>query len=93
MDEGRAKELLAAEPARTERQLAELAQPRGDAELAHGDQHLADEASDLYEDELVSVASTTSAKSCEPWSGRRRDWPPERTGSLSRAAFLFRTSA
>ncbi len=52
MDEARARELLAAERARIERQLAELAQPGEDAELAHGDQHLADEASDLYDDEL-----------------------------------------
>ncbi len=52
MDEARARELLAAERSRIERELAELEQPREDAELAHGDQHLADEASDLYEDEL-----------------------------------------
>ncbi len=50
MDEARARELLAAERARIERELAEL-EPAGDAEIAHGDQHLADEASDLYEDE------------------------------------------
>ncbi len=52
MDDARARELLAAERARVERQLAELAEPGEDGELAHGDQHLADEASDLYEDEL-----------------------------------------
>ncbi len=51
MDEARARKLLAAERTRIERELAEL-QPSGeDSELAHGDQHLADEASDLYEDE------------------------------------------
>jgi DnaK suppressor protein len=52
LDEARARELLAAERARIERQLAGVAQPGEDAELAHGDQHPADEASDLYEDEL-----------------------------------------
>ncbi len=52
MEEDRARERLAAERARIERQLAELTNPEDDAELAHGDQHLADEASDLYEDEL-----------------------------------------
>ena len=50
MDEARAKELLAAERARIERQLAEAARPDADTELAHGD--LADEASELYEDEV-----------------------------------------
>ena len=52
MDDGRARELLAAERARIERELADAEQPREDRELAHGDQHLADEASDLYEDEM-----------------------------------------
>ena len=52
MDEARARELLAAERARIERELAQAAQPEEDSELAHGDQHPADEASDLYEDEL-----------------------------------------
>jgi DnaK suppressor protein len=52
LEDARARELLAADRARIERQLAELAQPGEDAELARGDQHLADEASDLYEDEL-----------------------------------------
>jgi DnaK suppressor protein len=52
MDEARAKELLAAERARIERELAELGVPGGDAELAHGDQHPADEASDLYDEGL-----------------------------------------
>jgi DnaK suppressor protein len=52
MDEARARELLAAERARIERELADLA-PRGeDAELSYRDQHLGDEASDLYEDEF-----------------------------------------
>lgn len=49
MDEGRAQELLAAERARIERQLARAARPDDDTELAHGDQDVADEASDLYE--------------------------------------------
>jgi DnaK suppressor protein len=52
LDDARARELLAAERARIERQLAGVAQPDEDTELAHGDQHLADEASDLYDDEL-----------------------------------------
>lgn len=52
MDEARARELLAAERARIERQLAGVEQPDEDTELAHGDQHLADEASQLYDDEL-----------------------------------------
>ena len=52
MDEDRARELLAAERARIERQLKGLARRGDDAELAHGDQHLGDEAADLFEDEL-----------------------------------------
>ncbi len=52
MDEARARELLAVERARIERELAELQPAREDAELTHGDQHLGDEASDLYDDEL-----------------------------------------
>jgi DnaK suppressor protein len=52
VDEARARELLAAERARVERELAELAPPGEDSELARGDQHQADEASDLYEEEL-----------------------------------------
>jgi len=50
MDEARARELLAAERARIERQLRELG-PLPDDALAHADQHLGDEASELYEDE------------------------------------------
>jgi DnaK suppressor protein len=50
VDEDRARQLLAAERARIERELADLA-PGADAELAHADQHQADEASDLYEEE------------------------------------------
>lgn len=52
MDEARARELLAGERARIERELAELAPPRDDTELARADQHQADEATELYEDEL-----------------------------------------
>ncbi|HXV56629.1 MAG TPA: hypothetical protein VD704_02080 [Gaiellaceae bacterium] len=52
MDEARARELLAAERARIERQLAELGQAGETGDLASGDQHLADEASDLYEQEV-----------------------------------------
>jgi DnaK suppressor protein len=51
MDEARARELLTAERARIERELAEL-RPTDNGELAHGDQHLGDEASDLYDDEV-----------------------------------------
>jgi DnaK suppressor protein len=51
MDEDRARELLGAERARIERELAEL-RPSEDDELAHGDQHLGDEATDLYDDEV-----------------------------------------
>ncbi|MDQ3875528.1 MAG: conjugal transfer protein TraR [Actinomycetota bacterium] len=51
MDEARARELLSAERARIERELAELEPAGDDGEIAHGDQHLADEAWDLYEDE------------------------------------------
>jgi DnaK suppressor protein len=50
VDEARAKELLAAERARIERRLRELG-PLPDDELAHADQHLAEEATELYEDE------------------------------------------
>jgi DnaK suppressor protein len=53
MDQVRAKDLLAAERARIERQLRELG-PLPDDELAHVDQHLADEATELYEDEYES---------------------------------------
>jgi DnaK suppressor protein len=52
LDEARARELVAAERARIERQLAELGEGGEDAELAHGDQHLADEASELYDEEF-----------------------------------------
>lgn len=52
MDDARARQLLAAERARIERELAQLGEPGGDAELAHADQHPADEASDLYDEEL-----------------------------------------
>jgi len=50
VDEARAKELLEAERERIERQLRELG-PGPDDTLAHGDQHLAEEATELYEDE------------------------------------------
>jgi RNA polymerase-binding transcription factor len=51
MDEARAREMLSAERARIERELSEL-RPTESGELAHGDQHLGDEASDLYDDEV-----------------------------------------
>jgi DnaK suppressor protein len=50
MDETRARELLTTERERIERQLRELG-PQPDDELAHADQHLADEATELYEEE------------------------------------------
>src|SRR2546423_2174538 len=50
MDEERARELLEAERARIERRLRQL-EPGPDDELAHADQHLAEEATELYEDE------------------------------------------
>jgi len=50
MDEARAGELLRAERERIERALRELAPSSGD-ELVHGDEHLGEEATDLYEDE------------------------------------------
>ena len=50
MDAERAAELLSAERARIEQALAELG--RGaDAELSHVDQHVADEGSELFEQE------------------------------------------
>jgi DnaK suppressor protein len=51
VDAERAGELLRAERERIERALAEL-QPADDAELTSQDQHLGDEASNLYQDEL-----------------------------------------
>lgn len=50
MDPKRATELLQAERARLEEALAELA-PGPDEELSHVDQHLADEGSELFEEE------------------------------------------
>ncbi len=50
MDTARATELLARERARIERELETL-RPRTDDELSHVDQHLADSASELYDDE------------------------------------------
>jgi DnaK suppressor protein len=51
VDEQRATELLRAERERIERALADLA-PEDDAELSDQDQHLADDASNLYQEEL-----------------------------------------
>jgi RNA polymerase-binding transcription factor len=50
MDPKRAAELLARERERIERSLAQLEQGAGD-ELSHVDQHLADEGSELFEQE------------------------------------------
>jgi len=51
MDADRARELLAAERARIERALTGVART-DDGELTTADQHLADDASELYQDEL-----------------------------------------
>jgi DnaK suppressor protein len=52
MDPDRARELLARERARIERQLADLAVPADDLEqLSHVDQHPADEGTELFERE------------------------------------------
>lgn len=50
MDPARARELLAHERARIERSLEALRHEAGD-DLSHADQHLADEGSELYEQE------------------------------------------
>jgi DnaK suppressor protein len=52
MDEARARELLALHRERVERALADLARSDDDDELSHLDQHPADEATTLYDDEL-----------------------------------------
>ena len=52
MDEARARELLAQHRERIERTLADLARNDDDEELSHLDQHPADTATDLYDDEL-----------------------------------------
>jgi DnaK suppressor protein len=51
MDEARARELLSLHRERVERALADLARADDD-ELSHLDQHPADEATNLYDDEL-----------------------------------------
>ena len=51
MDRERAAELLARERRRVERELEALARRGSDEELSHVDQHLADEGTELYEDE------------------------------------------
>jgi DnaK suppressor protein len=52
MDEARARELLAQNRERIERSLADLASTDQDEELSNLDQHPADAATELYEDEL-----------------------------------------
>jgi DnaK suppressor protein len=53
MNEARARQLLSRHRERIERSLAELARTdRDDDELSHLDQHPADEATELFEDEL-----------------------------------------
>ena len=51
MDEARARELLSSQRRRIERSLADLART-DDTELSNLDQHPADQATDLYDDEL-----------------------------------------
>lgn len=51
MDEARARELLTSHRERIERSLADLARTDDD-ELSHLDQHPADEATNLYDDEF-----------------------------------------
>ena len=51
MDSDRARELLTRERERIERTLAALAAPAEGDELSHVDQHVADEGSDLFEQE------------------------------------------
>jgi DnaK suppressor protein len=51
MDTERARELLARERARIERELADLRSDAGDDELSHVDQHPADEGTELFERE------------------------------------------
>jgi DnaK suppressor protein len=64
MDEQRAKELLRAERERIERALADLA-PQDDGELSDQDQHLGDEASDLYQDELDEALAESLRRELE----------------------------
>jgi DnaK suppressor protein len=52
MDTAHARELLARERARVERELADLRSPDGESEeLSHVDQHPGDDATDLFERE------------------------------------------
>jgi DnaK suppressor protein len=52
MDTAHARQLLARERARVERELADLRTPAGeDQELSHVDQHLGDEGTELFERE------------------------------------------
>lgn len=52
MTEERARELLARERARIERALADLSGREDESELSHLDQHPADYATELFEEEL-----------------------------------------
>jgi RNA polymerase-binding transcription factor DksA len=52
MDPAHARELLARERARVERQLAQLQEREGADELADYDQHPADTATELFDNEL-----------------------------------------
>src|SRR3954451_3198473 len=52
MDKERARRLLARERARVERALADLEEREGADELSHADQHPADYATELFDEEL-----------------------------------------
>jgi len=52
MDEARARELLSLHRERIERTLADLEKPEGGDELSDIDQHPADQATTLYDEEL-----------------------------------------
>ena len=52
MDEARARELLARERERVERGLADLGEHEGSDELADYDQHPADTATEMFDEEL-----------------------------------------
>ena len=51
MDEARARELLAQERERIERQLTELERPAAEGELSNFDQHPGDAGTELFEEE------------------------------------------
>ena len=92
MDEDRARELLATERARIERQLKGLSRRGEDAELAHGDQHLGDEAADLFEDELRVGRIDDLREQLRAVERAEERLASGTTAFPSRAAFRSRTS-